>query len=1110
MTNNNNKRRRLTWDCHLNVEDTVAYSYSGVTYLGKVTGRRLRQFGDNYSRVIISVGGNYVSHSNFNHLRHRCEESIFLQPKIDADGGFYTEYNSGDRLVKVNDPLILNWRDNLKKNQEVWYKNIFKAIRTRLRCVVVDVHQDSVTIQPKYSKLLYTVPKQSETIQPVLHRENTRISVVCTHDYLIQTPMNTDLEQKDKYLGCYCSISARDHFTCKGFIVDVDYIEGGPIYCYVEDRGASRNIPFMRYDTHLSYVRWVRASEITIIDTNNMLSERDTTLINNKRENIISTKWEHDFSSHDLSKLKELKEKDLGFLFSYILKENAGNHGNVLCSIGYYRTASGRYSTKPMYELRSDNYDLDGYKKIMVAKQDFFISNGNMTELTKTNKRLDVVMRDRQAMNRIFHAEEVYRKVPIFTFDIKSIELTNTTVTCEIGIIYNNLFNIDVCAFSQTAVNLNALVCRPIMNAINNTIENRRYSDVYDMKRYAKKNTRKFKTEMNTIEKETKIPSLKNYQNWMVNRMVNEENSENALSEIFSQTLSDTVSYNRISGFTRNMKSKTNGGILSLDVGWGKTVIMIELILRQGGCTLICAPLTLIDQWKSELGKFAPQLSCCEYYGRNKREDADVVFTTYGTLRQTHNDNNMKYYERVIFDESHLMKNPASQRAIACFNVAAKNRWCVTATPYSGNNGHLQTQLRMLKIQPFNMNINLMNNDNLFGKLFSRIMFSLDERKLKKMGVRPIEKKVKAIQSILIDTDEDVKLLVDTIKTNDKTKKGLRGRMLSVVKPATIRIQMTCIDPSMFPLSVFAKKDETKNQEVTKDQLIQSLDNRTNISNEYKKSVIEKLNNENDGICCVCLDTYTEPSITPCLHVFCHECIKKSIAHKPKCPQCRQNVTEGQLKKLVQTHVTSNDVDNIHYFTDILGNSYSIEKSVKEAYERMKTKTPKKYIYIKDKLSSITGSCVIFSQYAAPLQRLKKYLSDNDIESGLINGKTTRKQRSNFIKRFGDGTLKVCLLSTRTASVGINLQEGSTIIFLEPILALSDQVQSIGRLHRIGQKNDIDVIQLSSKMTYEKGMCDFLKDCRKEQELINRNCRGRSKKIRESDLKFKMYRHILS
>jgi len=359
---------------------------------------------------------------------------------------------------------------------------------------------------------------------------------------------------------------------------------------------------------------------------------------------------------------------------------------------------------------------------------------------------------------------------------------------------------------------------------------------------------------------------------------------------------------------------------------------------------------------------------------------------------------------------------------------------------------------------------------------------------------------------VSIDADNDLKMLLQEIRHNVEANSSF----ISVLKPAAVRSQIACTDPSLFTLSAFSKRSENNNQEVTKEQLIHSLDNRTNISKEYKKSFIEKLRTENDGTCCICLSEYEEPTITPCLHIYCNNCIKESLKRTTRCPQCRQTITIGSLKKMVTSHVEDKCVDNIHYFTDILGDSWTVPVEVKKAYEQAKEKIPKKFEYIKDFLAKTDKSCVIFSQYSLPLERLKKYLDSENINNGLISGKTSRKKRGTLIQDFANGTIKTFLLSTKTASVGINLQKGSTIIFLEPVISLADHTQSIGRLYRIGQEEDIDVIQLSTKGTYEETMCKELKYYKREQKEINRKCKGREKIQKQSQLKRKIFQHILS
>ena len=49
-------------------------------------------------------------------------------------------------------------------------------------------------------------------------------------------------------------------------------------------------------------------------------------------------------------------------------------------------------------------------------------------------------------------------------------------------------------------------------------------------------------------------------------------------------------------------------------------------------------------------------------------------------------------------------------------------------------------------------------------------------------------------------------------------------------------------------------------------------------------------------VCSICLDLLQDPKTLPCLHTYCKECLKKSIANPSreaiiKCPACRKLIT---------------------------------------------------------------------------------------------------------------------------------------------------------------------------------------------------------------------------
>lgn len=130
------------------------------------------------------------------------------------------------------------------------------------------------------------------------------------------------------------------------------------------------------------------------------------------------------------------------------------------------------------------------------------------------------------------------------------------------------------------------------------------------------------------------------------------------------------------------------GCLLADDMGLGKTVQTIACVLalreagRLGSGALVCAPASLLTNWERELGRFAPSLSLCVYYGRGRtRRAADVTLTSYETLIRDREKMSAGSWSLVVFDEAHYIKNPESTRAKAIKSVSADRRLALTGTP---------------------------------------------------------------------------------------------------------------------------------------------------------------------------------------------------------------------------------------------------------------------------------------------------------------------------------------------------------------------------------------------------------------------------------------------
>ncbi|CAJ2507850.1 Uu.00g090360.m01.CDS01 [Anthostomella pinea] len=215
----------------------------------------------------------------------------------------------------------------------------------------------------------------------------------------------------------------------------------------------------------------------------------------------------------------------------------------------------------------------------------------------------------------------------------------------------------------------------------------------------------------------------------------------------------------------RQMEASINGGILAEEMGLGKTVEIISLILMHKrsrlphppeildlhtgqklhptGATLIVVPGTLKDQWFSEVQKHAPGLREMEYHGLKSREyrkrfqkegpDAeariiaelaasDIVITTYNVLqseihyagiapdrnmRQQRQHNHIKSpllqmsWWRVCLDEAQMIERGVSNAATLARMIPRVNAWGITGTPVKDSTRDLLGLLQFLRYDPF-------------------------------------------------------------------------------------------------------------------------------------------------------------------------------------------------------------------------------------------------------------------------------------------------------------------------------------------------------------------------------------------------------------------------
>ncbi|HTN08682.1 DEAD/DEAH box helicase [Agriterribacter sp.] len=146
------------------------------------------------------------------------------------------------------------------------------------------------------------------------------------------------------------------------------------------------------------------------------------------------------------------------------------------------------------------------------------------------------------------------------------------------------------------------------------------------------------------------------------------------------------------------------GACLADDMGLGKTLQAICAIVymidkHPASKHIIICPASLVYNWQQELERFAPGARTIVYHGalRQKEQLTDpqvqVIITTYHTMRSDVELIGEQAYGAAVIDESHNIKNPATQIARAVMTLRAIFRLALSGTPVVNNTFDLYTQL---------------------------------------------------------------------------------------------------------------------------------------------------------------------------------------------------------------------------------------------------------------------------------------------------------------------------------------------------------------------------------------------------------------------------------
>ncbi|KXT04400.1 hypothetical protein AC578_3573 [Pseudocercospora eumusae] len=559
---------------------------------------------------------------------------------------------------------------------------------------------------------------------------------------------------------------------------------------------------------------------------------------------------------------------------------------------------------------------------------------------------------------------------------------------------------------------------------------------------------------------------------------------------------------NLASGISTQTPGLASGGILADDMGLGKTLQMISLVASEKGeqvraPTLVVAPVSVLSNWSGQAQLHTHddrRLSVYTYHAsgrvKMKPEDFshyDVVLTTYGTLasdfgvvkkgsvmpeRKLRSSGLYSVeWRRIILDEGHTIRNPATKAAAAAMGLMARSRWILTGTPIVNSLKDLFSLLRFVgitggldQLETFNAVLvrPLKSGSASANRLLQAIMRSFTLRRRKDMGfidlrLPKLDEYVHNIDFTRQEQERYDALTAEAkgLMTSYDKKKAAAGQSTSGaynhLLEVLLRMRQCCNHWQLCGervTNLLAQLEASKNVALTA---------------ENKKALqdVLRVQMESSEDCAICLDTLHQPVITTCGHAFGRSCIEKVIETQHKCPMCRAPLEDNS--SLVEP-----------------ANEYGDERADENMDLTQSSSKVDALVKILAANQSSGNKTIVFSQWTSFLDIVKTRLDQEGYKCCRLDGTMNVQQRDKGIHALEeDAETGIMLASLGASAVGLNLTAANIVVLCDTWWAPAIEDQAVDRVHRLGQKKEVKVFRLVMNNSIEQHTLDIQKEKRK-------------------------------
>ncbi|KAI8889437.1 hypothetical protein K501DRAFT_170938, partial [Backusella circina FSU 941] len=535
------------------------------------------------------------------------------------------------------------------------------------------------------------------------------------------------------------------------------------------------------------------------------------------------------------------------------------------------------------------------------------------------------------------------------------------------------------------------------------------------------------------------------------------------------------------------------GGILADEMGMGKTIQTISLLLSDGkGPSLVIAPTVAIVQWKREIETHTNTGTKVHiFHGANRTRDTselmkfDIILTTFSIMETSFRRQEYGFkrkeklikeksplhqieWHRIILDEAHNIKDRSSNTARSVFNLSANYRWSLTGTPLQNRVGELYSLIRFMQADPYAYYYCTQCDCKSLNWKFT------DKKSCDGCGHTPMHH--------VCWWNNEVLKPIQVHGYVGAGKEALDKLRLLLDQIMLRRTKIQCADDlGLPPKNVIVRRDIFSDEEedvyrslysdVTREfttyycQTGTVLNNYANIFElltkmrqcaDHPDLITKKTTDNQQLVCMLCNEPPEDPIAASCKHIFCRECCTQyyysfddTLGEKVKCPSCFKQLSVDLYQPALE--LEESEGGNSNYSKSSIINRINMDKW------RSSTKIEALY----EELSKLrredkTIKSIVFSQFVSFLDLCNWRLSRAGFECVRLDGSMSPIQRDNAINYFmTKPTATIFLISLKAGGVALNLTEASRVFICDPWWN-----PAMDRIHRLGQHRPIRVTRL--------------------------------------------------